>query len=213
MKRNHILLDLETLDTIGATVVLTIGAAVIGHDLQRAGSFYRRLQIDPQIARGSTISASTLSWWSAQNPIAQEHALSDNAVSTLVTAEVVGLPSNYAGEVYHWVDDSLDNVERVSPETAIRDLREWLNSFEAPLVYGNGAGFDLPPIRHLDRQWGFKEDTVPFRNERCFRTLKNIFADVAPLRTIPTLLPHVAVTDAVHEAMCLQLIGQHTTLA
>ncbi len=72
----EIMIDLETLDTRSRSVILSIGAVkfVEGDETFRE-TFYERLEIDPQLADGRTISQRTLQWWNEQNPAVRDEAL------------------------------------------------------------------------------------------------------------------------------------------
>lgn len=70
---NHIMQDLETLDTAPSALVLSIGA--VRFDPMDVNSpskpFYVVLNHDDQLERGRTVSTSTQLWWDKQSPEAQ----------------------------------------------------------------------------------------------------------------------------------------------
>lgn len=68
-------------------------------------------------------------------------------------------------------------------------------------VWGNGAAFDNAIIRHLYRVFDL-EPVWGFRNDRCFRTLKDCPVPPPELRGEP----HVAVDDAIAQAQHAVLI-------
>lgn len=100
---------------------------------------------------------------------------------------------------------------RVDLEDALQRLRLYMHRVATPehlRVWGNGADFDLPILAtayrntHLDLPWRYF-------NGRCFRTLRNLFPDVAAPAFQGT--EHNAADDAVHQARhaiaILQAVG------
>jgi hypothetical protein len=69
----HVMVDLETLDTVSSTIVLSIGA--VKFDTQVRDEFYMVLDIEAQMKKGRTISASTLLWWLKQDHSTRLEAL------------------------------------------------------------------------------------------------------------------------------------------
>lgn len=62
----HLMIDLETLDTKSTAVILSIGAAVF--DNSGLGTrFYEEIEIDDQLRHGRTVSGQTIAWWMAQS--------------------------------------------------------------------------------------------------------------------------------------------------
>ncbi len=77
----EIMIDLETLDTRSRSVILSIGAVkFVEGDETFCETFYERLEIDPQLADGRTISQRTLQWWGKQDPAAYDEALASDRV-------------------------------------------------------------------------------------------------------------------------------------
>lgn len=74
-------------------------------------------------------------------------------------------------------------------------------------VWANGAGFDLPII-HTMYENERRKAPWRFYNERCFRTMKNQFWQVAAPAT-PNLVAHNAKDDALAQAAHLQAIWAH----
>lgn len=68
---NHVMLDIETLDTKPTAVVASIGAVKFNAD-KILGSGYWRLNIDEQLILGRTISGGTLRFWFNQDKAVQE---------------------------------------------------------------------------------------------------------------------------------------------
>ena len=76
---NHIMIDMETLDTAPSTVILTIGA--VRFDPRGVG-VVERLELRPTIDEQTetfnrSISDDTLRWWGEQSPEAIEEAMGD----------------------------------------------------------------------------------------------------------------------------------------
>ncbi len=76
------------------------------------------------------------------------------------------------------------------------DFAEWLGFKIAPLMWSNGADFDLPILVNLYSQTGC-EPPFKFYNSRCYRTIKNLFP-IAPL--VRKGEKHNALDDAVSQA-------------
>jgi hypothetical protein len=78
-----IMIDLETLDVLPTATILTIGAVKFdpfGDDVKnpKCEKFYVRVDVDSCDAIGSTVSQSTLDWWSNQSQAAQDEAFDPN---------------------------------------------------------------------------------------------------------------------------------------
>ena len=77
------MIDLETLDVLPTATILTIGAVKFdpfGDDVKSPAceKFYVRVDVDSCDALGSTVSQSTLEWWSKQDQAAQDEAFDPN---------------------------------------------------------------------------------------------------------------------------------------
>jgi hypothetical protein len=75
---DHIMIDLETLDTAPSCVILSIGA--VRFDPKGTGvaeKFSMKPNVDEQLALGRTVSEDTLAWWANQTKEAQDEALGD----------------------------------------------------------------------------------------------------------------------------------------
>jgi len=77
---NNIMLDLETLGTKPGSVVLSIGAVLFDED-GLGVTFYRTISVADSMAKGLTIDASTLRWWSKQDKAAYQEALHPSATT------------------------------------------------------------------------------------------------------------------------------------
>lgn len=165
----HVMVDLETLGTRPGCKVLQIGA-VVATPRGITGEFLVNISLSDQELYGLTASESTMNWWAKQ----------DQAVRKKV----------------------FDQTNRRSLSEALSDFERFLRVHSAPpfgeltqpkvLVYGNGAGFDQPILTALydavGRAPGWK-----FYNERCYRTLKNLYPEVPFVK--PTMA-HDALADA-----------------
>lgn len=69
---NHIMVDLETLDTAPTSIILSIGAVVVDFKNNRISDpFYRVIDVESCRSIGLTESKSTRAWWDKQGPEAR----------------------------------------------------------------------------------------------------------------------------------------------
>jgi len=125
MPKDHIMIDLETLDVLPSATVLTIGAVKFdpfGDDINEPSceKFYVRVDIDSCDRLGCTISQSTMDWWASQSTAAQEEAFS--------------------------------SVDRIPIEEALHQLYKFC--WGAKRVWSHGVGFDLIILENLYRKVG-----------------------------------------------------------
>lgn len=85
-------------------------------------------------------------------------------------------------------------------------LTEFCGDYGVERAWSNGAGFDIPILEHAYRQNG-QEFPIPFRNHRCFRTVKNLFHVEPPERVGDA---HNALADAMHQCAHLHAIHKAT---
>jgi 3' exoribonuclease, RNase T-like len=78
-----VMLDIETLDTLPESVILTIGAVKFDPFSNKIGDgLYIKPDVDEQSAKGRTINEDTLNWWMNQAEDVREEALSmDDRIS------------------------------------------------------------------------------------------------------------------------------------
>jgi hypothetical protein len=78
-----VMLDIETLDTLPESVILTIGAVKFDPFSNKIGDgLYIKPDVDEQTAKGRTINEDTLNWWMNQAEDVREEALSmDDRIS------------------------------------------------------------------------------------------------------------------------------------
>lgn len=70
---NHIMVDLETLDTAPTSIILSIGAVVVNFkENSITDPFYRVIEVDSCKLIGLTESKSTRAWWDKQSPEARK---------------------------------------------------------------------------------------------------------------------------------------------
>ncbi len=178
---NHIMLDLETLDTVHSAVVVSIGAVafdpysnVIGDQL------YLELTDDMalQQERGRTVSANTARWWIQQDDTAKR---------------VFAKPP-------------AEGIKRVPTLDALLRFRIFVetNGGVDVELWGNGSDFDNMILGSLYDSFETPKPWSYSRN-RCYRTMKNI--GVGPRRPTEQVgVRHNALDDAVTQAKHLQEI-------
>lgn len=162
---NHIMVDLETLDTAHSAKILSIGAVEFGPEgLGR--EFYVVLNLEEQLH--STESESTKQWWARQSPEACR-VLTDPKVPL---AEGLGA------------------------------FNFWLRLFgsqKTRRIWGNGANFDNPILAHAYAKHHPAPYAHFFYNDRCYRTLKAMFAGIEMDKREGTY--HNALDDAKTQAL------------
>lgn len=92
--------------------------------------------------------------------------------------------------------DALNDPNALLIEQAMAGFFNFCERFVEPKVWGNGASFDNVVLRQAYERLGM-EAPWTFRNERCYRTLKNLRPDIAfePFGTA-----HHALDDAIAQA-------------
>lgn len=73
MRMQHVMIDLETLDTTAGAVIMSIGGVKFDLDSDEMDdkAYYASVSIESNLAAHRTISESTLLWWLKQSPEAQ----------------------------------------------------------------------------------------------------------------------------------------------
>ena len=175
----RVMIDEETLGTRPGDVILSLGACTFDTDTGRFGDdrFHIVISIEASLRAGLKVEAGTVQWWRRQKPEAQ-------AV----------------------IFDAL--VSSVTPEQACHAFAEWLATVGDPgslQVWGNGASFDNVLLDGVYRLVGVARPWGDF-NDRCFRTLKDGYRDLAPSRTG---IHHNALDDALHQAEWACAIAEH----
>ncbi len=123
--KNHIMLDLETLDVRPTASILTIGAVKFdpyGNDIESpdCDKFYVKVDLDSCDRIGLTIDDNTVAWWSQQSAEAQEEAFSEDG--------------------------------RIPIEDAMQQLYKFC--WGAKCIWSHGAGFDVVILEHVFNRVG-----------------------------------------------------------
>lgn len=170
----HVMFDLETLDTVPGSVIVANGATEFDPYTGALGQrIYQVFDLQDQIDAGLTISGSTLQWWMSQ---------SDGA------RQVFNGP-----EFRHHLDDGL-----VEFSVWLEGVRHTNNPDGELYLWGNGANFDNALLRAAAAKFDVDLSVSPFE-DRCYRTLKNLFPDIKPGPRIGT--HHNALDDAIFQAV------------
>lgn len=130
----HIGFDIETLDIIPHSTILSIAAVAftfeedVGFEEYKRGGLYLKLNPIEQMKAGRTIDQGTIKWWKSQGPIAAK----------------ILQPSK---------DD-------VSMQQAMEQIKDWIKGsgydFRESYIWTRGLNFDIPIIEDL-----FKTNSVP----------------------------------------------------
>lgn len=178
---NHIMLDLETLDTGSDAVVIGIGAVVFDPESQELGdTFYVEMSgdIDTQQRLGRTISGNTLNWWMGQSPEAKAIFSKDGVSPDIRTF-------------------TYDALERFKSFVEANGARE-------AVLWGNGASFDNVILRNLYTALGMVAPWE-FYNDRCYRTVKDLATKLHNPEFQERIgTHHNALDDAMTQAVRLQ---------
>lgn len=179
----HIMLDLETMGNSSSAAILSLGLVAFETTESEGPQFIYDLEIAVSLAssveHGGTLDPSTVLWWMQPEREAARSAYLEYKHPLSIVAAL--------NEVSHFIGDF----------SAIKPL---------PLIWGNGVDFDNTILASAYRNAGI---TVPwgFRQNRCFRTLKSVYAGRVPE---PEFLgtSHSAIDDARHQARWLNRILQ-----
>jgi len=71
MSKKHIMIDLETLDRVSTSVILSIGAVVFDDKGNILDKLYSVVNIDSCVKAGMTTNKETIEWWQKQSKEAQ----------------------------------------------------------------------------------------------------------------------------------------------
>ena len=172
---NHLMIDLETIDTRPSTVILSAGAIVFNETEVRYDlTYYSVLRFQDQLDGGyhakRTISEDTLLWWFKQSKAAQD--------AVFLTGE----------------------EERRPLQHAIHGIRQLYRENSCERIWSNGATFDISIIEHAL----FNDGKMPpwdFRAHRDMRTLKDLVPyDDDFMLGVDRGLEHHALDDALYQA-------------
>lgn len=167
----HLMIDGETPDTATTTSFLTLAAVPFTVEegiLSKEHCFYERASLDSLKTYGFTVAPGTLGWWELQDKVAYNEAFGGT--------------------------DSISVMLEKFCEYCI-GLKNLLDNQEIA-VWGNGATFDNVILRNSLQKLKF---IVPwsYRNDYCYRTLKNLFSE---LTHTYTGTKHNALDDAYNQA-------------
>jgi hypothetical protein len=160
------MVDLETLGKLPGCVILSIGAVMFDEVTGRLGdSFYIVVNTTSCVDAGLVTDPDTMEWWRKQDFAARAVLnQADIGGKTLVRA---------LNEFDQWLDDQSygEWLYGEGLHTAKYDTWKETHNLE---VWGNGADFDNA-ILHVAYKAAGKEPSWKFWNNRCYRTLKNLF--------------------------------------
>ncbi len=144
---NDIMIDLETVDNVASSAIVSIGAVECDIITGKTGEeFYRVVDLTDQAETGLTFNHDTISWWMEQ---------SDSARQVFNDKRNRELPVDMCKSFIKWVDSLETNNEKIR-------------------VWGNGASFDNAILWHFLRRYGFTPPTR-FWNDRDMRTLVGFY--------------------------------------
>ena len=167
------MVDLETMGSGPTAAIVSIGCVPFDREslIVLQDEFYTVVDLESSLKAGLTAESSTILWWMTQSEEARTE-----------------LFSRRRAQLYE----------------ALSALRYWMAGLVPAKndrkVWGNGAAFDNVILSSAYKAAGL-ETPWNFWNDRCFRTMKNEFADV-PLPDRAGL-HHKAVDDARYQAECL----------
>jgi exodeoxyribonuclease VIII len=184
---NHVMLDLETMDTRPTAAIVAIGAVAFNPHMgkvDREGGFYVTVDLQSCLDAGLTVSASTIRWWLDQERDARQ--------------QITGWSEP--------LEDSLRMLEGWLHNLNIAACPPDGDPYGAHLeIWGNGADFDNVILTNAYRTAGFDLPWGRYHN-RCYRTLKKLFPNIEIQRTG---IHHCAIDDAASQAEHACRIIQH----
>lgn len=189
------MVDIESLGLRPFAPVVAIGACIFRTDVDPdtvapaeliTDVFYQAITLESVLALGMRPDASTLQWWLVGDPQYPDNSPTDEArKQTFADPQAVALP------------------------LALDAFTTWMNS--RPLkLWGNSAKFDLGLIEAAYTSCG-KNSPWDFRNERCYRTIKNI-PEARQIECPRYGVHHSALDDAISQALHLAAINKRLCL-
>jgi len=85
-----------------------------------------------------------------------------------------------------------------SMEDALVEFEQFIDNKNTCTVWGNGANFDNVILRATYERWGNMPAPWRWYNDRCYRTLKNMFPEISPSEQAND--KHNALSDAYWQA-------------
>lgn len=145
----RVMLDLETLGVAADSVIVSVGAFEFGRS-GACNEFYCVVDLDSCVKAGLTADGKTIAWWMGQSEEAR----------AVFADEAYPLAQCLAG-FGDWL------THTVGKDVPIKEIEVW----------GNGAGFDNVILANAYRACDM-ELPWDFRNDRCYRTVKNLRPDI-----------------------------------
>lgn len=177
----HVMLDIEAMDTATTAVVLSIGAVAFDPFSNELGEkFYIEFDFsarDEQLAYGRTVSKETQEWWAKQDPKAR--CIFD--------------------EIPTFGGDRVSNVEGVRRFHAYMDRHGGKSKVK---VWANSPDYDCSTVGSLCLRLGVP---IPwhYNNTRCYRTIRDNGV-VPKLAVNHEGIEHHALHDAISQAKHIQ---------
>lgn len=181
----HVMLDLETLSTAYNARILAIGAVMFEPDDKIYGKFYQAVKAPP-----------------AENGLVP----CTDALGFHISAQTLSWWESQSIEARAVFSDP----NAVDIQTALTSFSTWIltaGRVEDIRLWGNGASFDNVILSTAYQLTGL-EQPWKFYNDRCYRTVKNLYPDVPLVRTGTY---HNALDDA--ETQAEHLLNMKVTLA
>lgn len=94
MKLKHVMIDLETLDTLPTSKIVAIGAVIFDPFIGKIDNDTFQMTIDIKSQSGRTSSQSTLDWWKTQSTEAQGQLEGDTSLEDALDELEFFLPEN-----------------------------------------------------------------------------------------------------------------------
>lgn len=170
----NVMIDLETLSTANNAVILSIGACTFDPTelFHNRSSFHEFIDPADCVSKGLVMDPSTVMWWLEQGNAARASLARGQA-------------------------------QKVPLQHALARFTDWYRSLQGPHalppIWGNGAMFDNVILINaykaagMPYPWTHKED-------RCYRTLKQLFPDPCYMPPANEDAKHDALTDAQWQA-------------
>ena len=144
------MLDLETMGTNPSAAIIAIGAIAFDLETGQLGrTFLQAVDLGNSMLNGGIVDANTVEWWMKQ---------SDDAKRVFFDEERRGIYDSLM---------SFFSFLAISTTCKDGDVKMW----------GNGSDFDNVILRNAYERCGIKPHWK-FRNNRCYRTVKNLFPDI-----------------------------------
>ena len=154
---NNVMLDLETMGTGPSAAIIAIGAIEFDPESTTLGrTFYQNVNLVSSVAHGGVMDADTVMWWLQQSEAARYALTNKHNTAISIGSALI--------EFGQWLNHFSSNC--IGADYKVVDTKLW----------GNGSDFDNVVLRSAYERTGL---IVPwnFRNNRCYRTLKNLFPD------------------------------------